>query len=84
MARRAHTATYATDKRAGGYIIRVSGPHSSAFVGRQVPVLRKDKSESLETLTKLIWSGKDKDTNEPVSLYAFAPRPRDEQEEVEF
>lgn len=79
-----HVATYATDKRSGGYIIRVTGPHASRFAGREVPVSRKDKTESLEKLIKLIWSGKDKETGEPVALYHFEARPRDELPDFDF
>lgn len=82
---RQHRATYARDNRKGGYIIRVSGPHAGAFAGRTVPVTRKDGSESDEVLQDLIWSGPDKESGEPVALYSFVPRPRDEDiEELPF
>ncbi|HTA95537.1 MAG TPA: hypothetical protein VK769_05375 [Verrucomicrobiae bacterium] len=81
---RSHKATYATDKRKGGYIIRVVGPQASRFAGRTVPVTTKDNSEHDETLDRLIWSGPDKETGEPVALYSFVARPRDTLEELPF
>ena len=42
--KRSHKATYARDKRKGGYLIRVIGPNAAAFAGREVPVIRKDDS----------------------------------------
>lgn len=81
---RAHRATYATDKRKGGYLIRVSGPRANAFVGREVPVTLRDGSEQNEKLVKLIWSGTDKENGEPVSLYSFEAKPREAAEEIVF
>ena len=80
---RLHKATYANDKRKGGYLVRVFGPHAGEFAGREVPVERRDGTESREKLTKVIWSGSDTETGKPAALYAFAPKPR-EQEEIEF
>lgn len=82
--KRLHRATYATDKRKGGYLIRVQGPHAERFVGREVPVTTRRGDENTEKLMRLIWAGKDKDTGEPVALYAFEPRPRGDTEQVEF
>ncbi len=82
--KRKHKATYATDKRQGGYLVRVSGPNSNAFVGRDVPVTTKAGEEHTEKLERLIWSGKDKETGEPVTLYKFAARPKAKVEEAEF
>jgi hypothetical protein len=79
--KRTHRATYARDSKKGGYMIRVEGPHSNAFAGKDVPVTRMDNSETTERLNKLIWSGTDEKTGKPVTLYSFEPRPR---EEVEF
>lgn len=79
-----HRATYATDKRKGGYLIRVVGPSSNMFVNREVPVLLKSGEQQKEKLTKVIWSGKDKESGEPVTLYAFEAKPRDQGEMVEF
>lgn len=77
---RLHKATYATDNRKpGGYLIRVSGPTADKFSGREVPVTRKDGSESTETLLKCIWSDYDPETGEPVALYRFEAKPRNEQ-----
>lgn len=81
---RKHRATYATDKRKGGYLVRVAGPQSNMFIGREVPVTMKDGSEHNEKLTKLVWSGKDNDTGEPVSLYHFEAKPRALADEIEF
>lgn len=83
--KRAHKATYATDKRKGGYLIRVIGPKANAFVGRLVPVTRKDNTETEEKLARLIWSGKDEETGAPVALYSFEPRPKDDlNDEIPF
>lgn len=82
--KRAHTATYATDKRKGGYLIRVQGPKASQFSGRDVPVTTRDGAEHQEKLVKLIWSGKDEETGQPVALYQFEAKPRDKNEVVEF
>jgi hypothetical protein len=85
-AKRAHKATYATDKRKGGYLVRVIGPHAGEFVGREIPVTRRDDTESLEKLVKLVWSGKDEGTKDnpgtgqPAALYTFAAKPRVEDE----
>ena len=82
--KRTHRATYARDKRNGGYLIRVEGPHSNAFAGRDVPVTRRDYSESPEKLDALIWSGTDEETDKPVSLYTFVPKPKEELDEIPF
>lgn len=82
--KRAHKATYATDKRKGGYIIRVAGPNASSFVGREVPVTTKDDQEHTEKLTRLIWSGVDQETGGNVALYAFESKPRTKADEVTF
>lgn len=84
--KRAHRATYATDKRKGGYLIRVAGPHANAFAGREVPVTTKSGDEHNEKLERLIWSGVDQESGENVALYAFESKPRDEsdQQMVEF
>jgi hypothetical protein len=76
---RQHKATYARDKRnPGAYLVRVEGPHASAFAGRDVPVTRKDDSESVETLDVAVWAGVDTETGKPVALYRFVAKPRDE------
>lgn len=82
--RRQHKATYAKDKKKGGYLVRVLGPCAAEFAGREVPVTRKDDSESMEKLSDLIWSGIDTGTDEhpgtgkPVALYKFEPKPKGE------
>ena len=76
--KRAHKATYATDKRNGGYLIRVAGPQASKFAGREVPVTLKNDTEHTEKLTTLVWAGKDTETGQPVALYRFEPKPREE------
>lgn len=80
---RQHKATYATDKKKGGYLIRVEGPFAEKFVGREVPVERRDGTEHPEKLVRLIWTGVDTESGKSVSLYTFEARPR-EVEEVEF
>ena len=79
-----HRATYATDKRQGGYLIRVQGPQSNAFVGRTVPVILKAGGIQHEELERLIWTGKDEETGQPVSLYKFKAKPKEPTEEIEF
>ena len=81
--KRQHEATYATDKKKGGYNIRVIGPHADKFAGREVPVKRRDGTESFEKLVKILWTGKDDDapdgsykgSGKPVALYSFAAKP---------
>lgn len=83
--KRQHKATYATDKRNGGYLIRISGPTPEKFVGQEVPVTQRSGEEHKERLTRLVWTGPD--TNNPgekVALYKFEPRPRDPEQEVTF
>lgn len=82
---RVHKATYATDKRKGGYLIRVAGPAANRFAGRVVPVTTRDGSEHDETLTRLIWSGLDQESGENVALYNFEPKPKAEfNDEIPF
>lgn len=80
--KRQHKATYARDKKKGGYLIRVEGPFSNRFSGRDVPVTMKSGDENTETLDALIWSGKDKESGNPVSLYSFIPVPKEEDDVV--
>jgi hypothetical protein len=77
--KRTHKATYASDKKKGGYLVRVAGPHAGRFVGREVPVVTMSGKESMEKLTKLLWTGADEKTAEPVALYQFEARPRGEE-----
>jgi hypothetical protein len=83
--KRAHKATYSRDKRKGGYLVRVVGPHANQFIGREVPVTRNDGSESMEKLLKLVHSGVDggevvaADKGKNYALYTFEPKPRDEE-----
>ena len=80
---RLHKATYAADKKKGGYLVRVEGPSSSMFVGREIPVTTRDGAEHMEKLERLIWTGIDLESGKPVSLYTFASKPR-ENIQVEF
>lgn len=82
--KRQHRATYATDKKQGGYLIRVAGPSSNMFAGRDVPVTMKNGEEHTEKLTRLIWTGKDQESGENVSLYKFESKPRDLDNEIPF
>lgn len=86
--KREHRATYATDKKKGGYLIRVQGPRCSAFVGREVPVTTKDGSEHMEMLKRLIWTGTDDGEisgyTGPCALYEFASKPKEKQDEIPF
>jgi hypothetical protein len=82
--KRKHRATYATDKRKGGYLIRISGPTPEAFVGREVPVTLRDGTEHPERLTGLVWTGVDAQTQEKVALYKFESRPREKAADTPF
>lgn len=83
--KRQHKATYARDKRKGGYLIRVAGPNAGAFAGREVPVTTKAGDEHPEKLTGLIWTGIDNESGDNVALYSFESRPREESQlEVPF
>src|SRR5262245_33463975 len=77
--KRNHKATYARDKQKGGYIIRVEGPTPNRYAGREVPVERRDGSESFEKLTALLWTGTDGESGKLVALYSFEPRPKTEE-----
>lgn len=82
--KRLHKATYATDKRNGGYLIRVQGPYPEMFAGREVPVTTKNGEEHPEKLVRLIWTGTDAESGQRVSLYKFESKPREAQEEQPF
>lgn len=81
-----HKATYATDKRAGGYLIRVAGPNAERFAGREVPVTMKSGEMHTEKLQRLIWTGKDQESGEKVALYKFESKPREKiaEDDIEF
>lgn len=87
---RLHKATYARDKRnPGAYLIRVIGPTAAAFAGREIPVTRKDDTETIEKLLDCIWAGTNNDPNNPsdtrpVALYRFEAHPREEVEEIDL
>lgn len=76
---RQHKATYSKDKRKGGYLIRVEGPHAAKFVDRAVPVTRRDGSETVEQLKGLLWTGTDEESGKPVALYEFEQKPRSDE-----
>lgn len=75
---RQHKATFASDNLKGGYMVRVEGPNSGAFAKREVPVERFDGTETTIKLDKLVWTGVDKITGKPVTLYKFIAHPRAE------
>jgi hypothetical protein len=82
-----HRATYARDKKKGGYLVRIIGPHAAQFAGRSVPVHRMNVEEpTMETLDRLIWSGVDEGfddkpgTGLPAALYSFKAKPREDTE----
>lgn len=79
-----HRATYAADKRNGGYLIRVQGPYSNRFAGREVPVTLKSGEVKPEHLEKVIWTGKDEETGQPVTLYSFERKPQVLDDEIPF
>lgn len=74
---RQHKATYASDKRSGGYNIRIEGPNANAFAGREVPVTLRDGTEHPEKLVRVLWSGKDRESGANVALYSFEAKPRE-------
>lgn len=81
--KRLHSATYAKDKKSGGYLVRVMGPHAGEFAGREVPVGRMGTNEeTMEKLVSLVWLGTDTGfqdrpgTGQPVALYKFEAKPR--------
>jgi hypothetical protein len=78
--KRLHKATYSTDKKTGGYLIRVEGPNANAFAGREVPVTLRSGEEHTEKLERLVWAGTDKVKATPVALYTFVSKPREAQE----
>lgn len=82
--KRLHKATYATDKRKGGYLIRVAGPDAEKFLGREVPVTTRSGDEHAEKLIRVLWTGKDQETGENVALYTFESKPRDLDDEIPF
>ena len=82
--KRAHRATYASDKKTGGWLVRVTGLYPEKFAGREVPVTTRDGEEHYEKLERLLWTGTDNETGEPVALYRFEAKPRVEEEELEF
>jgi len=81
--KRLHRATYSTDKRNGGYLVRIAGPYPEKWAGKDVPVTTKAGGEHEERLSRLIWVGTDRDTGEKVALYKFESKPR-EAEELAF
>ncbi len=86
---RLHKATYARDKKKGGYLIRVAGPSAAQFAGRKVPVSTLDGSEHDETLLRMIWSGVDTGEHggtvgQPIALYTFESKPREPEPEADF
>lgn len=88
-AKRLHKATYARDKKKGGYLIRVAGPYANKFAGRDVPVGTITGEEHSEKLLRLIWNGVNDGeyggvVGEPVALYSFESKPREPEDEVDF
>ena len=85
-AKRSHKATYARDKKNGGWLVRVIGPHANQFAGRDVPVTQNSGDENMEKLNKLIWTGVDNGfddrpgTGQPAALYSFVPKPKEEKQ----
>ena len=79
-----HRATYSRDNKQGGWNVRVVGPQANMFAGREVPVTMKDGSTHMEKLDKLLWTGTDKDTGQPVAVYSFVAKPKEDQDEIPF
>lgn len=83
--KRLHRATFARDKRKGGYIIRVEGPTAESFAGREIPVTMKDGKERMEKVDALLWMGVDQRNGSKVALYSFTQKPRDKSAgQIEF
>jgi len=86
--KRTHKATYAADKKKGGYLVRVQGPRAGDFVGRMVPVTIKGGGEHEEKLTRLIWTGTDDGAISgyigPCALYAFEAKPKEKTDDIPF
>jgi hypothetical protein len=94
----AHRATWAKDRRNGGYLVRVIGPNANRFgerrvddgskdgiiVRRKVPVTLKSGEQKMAELGGVVWTGKDEDTGQPVALYTHIPEQADEQDELPF
>ena len=72
-----HKATYASDKRLGGYLIRVVGPDADKFIDYTVPVTTRNGDVHNEKLTRLVWAGVDIDSGSRVALYHFESKPRE-------
>jgi hypothetical protein len=83
---RKHRASYSRDKRTAKFNIWVEGPDATKFAGRYIPVSRFDQSESMEKLTKLVWSGPNPETGVASAVYEFVanPRAKKEREVVAF
>ena len=79
-----HRATYAADKKKGGWLIRIAGEYPHAFAGREVPVTMKNSEMHNEQLDRLIWQGLDIENGDHVALYTFIPKPREETPELDF
>ena len=79
-----HKATYASDKKKGGWLVRITGEYPHAFAGREVPVTMKNGESHKEQLDRLIWQGIDNESGEHVALYTFIPKPREEEPELDF
>jgi hypothetical protein len=69
-----HQATYSRDKRRGGWIVRVVGPHAAKFAGREIPVRLRSGEERSTLLGRLLWSGSDQGGS-PVALYEMRAMP---------
>lgn len=89
--KRLHKATYARDKKKGGWMVRIIGPNATRFAGRKVPVTMNNGDEHEEELMVLVWSGIDQGfddrpgSGQPAALYTMKPKPKDEKlEEVSF
>ena len=79
-----HKATYAADKKKGGWLVRVAGEYPEKFIGREVPVTMRDGTFHSEKLTKLIWQGVDSESGDRVALYGFEAKPREPEAELDF
>lgn len=92
-AERQHVATFSFNQRAQQYNVRVVGPHADKFAGREIPVSRLNKPDSIEKLTRMLKSGIDEGKVVPenkgkmYALYSFVQKPRaveEEEQEIKF
>lgn len=81
---RSHRATFSRDKYEGGYNVKVVGPAAKRMEGRWVPVTKKDDSEEMRYLLRLVFGGTDDDTGQPMAIYKCWAEPRKDADAIPF